>query len=365
MQSEIWRKFQESEGKTTFHFDDTAKEKNGEVVFRIWANIIEHNLPIVGKYFYIPRGPVIRGQKDVNLIRVEDMKKSLNYLVWLAKDNGAGWIRFDPRSEKDLNLVAEAVKKISKEKNVKITRAPHNMQPEEIFVVDISKNEEELLSEMKSKTRYNIKLAQKRGVLVQAISNLQFSISNQSPNSKSQTLPTGRQVPDSFYLEEFLRLNRETAKRDGITIHPDEHYRKMVENIPDDVLRIYVAEYQGKIIAANLVVFFGDTAIYLHGASSNEHLDVMAPYLLQWRQIQDAKERGCKWYDMGRVKIPNSKFQIANSKNWEGITRFKIGFSPKTEPIIFPGSYDIVLNPLRYRAYVFLQKTKHFLRRFV
>jgi len=345
LQSEVWRKFQESEGKKTHHFQDFSNDKKGETVFRIWANIIEHNLPIVGKYLYIPRGPVIRGQKDVNLIRVDDMKKALGFLFWLAKDNGAGWIRFDSRSGKDLNLIKEAVAKISKEKSIKIKKAPHNMQPEEIFVIDISRSEEELLAEMKSKTRYNIRLAQKKGVRVFAM------------NKKQET--SDKKIPNSFYLEEFLRLNRETAKRDGIVTHSDSHYRKMVENIPDDVLQIYVAKYQDKIIAANLVIFFGDTAIYLHGASSNEHRDAMAPYLLQWKQMLDAKERGYKYYDMGGVKTAIShKPSAVGGNSWEGITRFKTGFSPKTESIVFPGSYDIVIRRWKYRMYRGLRRIK-------
>ena len=335
LQSETWRKFQESEGKTTHHFEEISKARGRDVVFKFWANIIEHMLPVVGKYFYVPRGPVIRGRKEVNLTRVDDTKKALEYLLWLAKDNGAGWIRFDARSEKDLNLIKEAVLKMSKERSISIQKAPHDMQPKEIFVVDISKSEEELLSEMKSKTRYNVRLAEKKGVVI----GYPLSV-----------------IDREKYLEEFLRLNRETAERDGIVTHPDGHYRKMAEISPEDILRIYVAEYQGKIIAANLVVFFEDTAIYLHGASSNENRDAMAPFLLQWKQMLDAKEKGCRYYDFGGMKTKNPG-------SWEGITRFKTGFSPKTEPLVFPGSYDIVVNKLRYDMYRGLQKAKAFLRK--
>ncbi|HBP01585.1 MAG: Methicillin resistance protein [Candidatus Moranbacteria bacterium GW2011_GWE1_49_15] len=335
LQSEEWRRFQESEGNKTYHFEEISKAKDRDVVFKFWANVVEHTLPVVGKYFYVPRGPVIRGRKEVNLTRVDDTKKALAYLVWLAKDNGAGWVRFDPRSEKDLNLIKEALQKMSKEKKIPLEKAPHDMQPQEIFVVDISKPEEELLSGMKSKTRYNIRLAEKKGVVI------------------SYPLSV---IDREKYLEEFLKLNRETAERDAIVTHPDEHYRKMAEVFPEDIFRIYVAQYQGKTIAANLVVFFEDTAIYLHGASSNENRDAMAPYLLQWRQMLDAKEKGCKYYDFGGMKTKNPG-------SWEGITRFKTGFSPKTEPIFFPGSYDIVISRWRYDMYRGLQSIKGFLRK--
>ena len=66
----------------------------------------------------------------------------------------------------------------------------------------------------------------------------------------------------------------------------------MFETIPPEILKLYVAEYEGKIISANLVLFFGKTATYMHGASDNIHRDAMAPYLLQWQAILDARKSG-------------------------------------------------------------------------
>jgi lipid II:glycine glycyltransferase (peptidoglycan interpeptide bridge formation enzyme) len=151
---------------------------------------------------------------------------------------------------------------------------------------------------------------------------------------------------------DFFRLTKEMAERNGIATHPEGYYRKMIESLPADMLKIYAAEYDGKIIAANLVVFYGDTAIYLHGASSNENRNVMAPFLLQWQAILDAKEKGFSKYDFGGVKTGNS------SNSWAGITQFKTGFSLKTKPLVFPGSYDIIINPRKYAAYRGLQLAK-------
>jgi len=197
-----------------------------------------------------------------------------------------------------------------------------------------------ILAGMKQKTRYNIKLSQKRGVSVKAISNLKSQISN-------------------LYFEEFLRLVKITSKRDKITAHPENYYCKMFETIPPEILKLYVAEYEGKIIAANLVSFFGKTATYMHGASDNKHRDVMAPYLLQWQAIQDAKAAGWERYDFGGVKtekIPNFKSQISNP--WSGITKFKTGFAPEKKPVEFPGCWDIILSPSRYCLYKILRKIK-------
>lgn len=286
LQSEEWRKFQEAAGRRTF--------------FVSGVSIIEHNLPIVGKYFYIPRGAVSENNSE--------------QIINLAKREKIGWVRID----EDF-----------KNKNYTVKKAPHDMQPKEVFVIDITKSEEELLAEMKSKTRYNIKLAEKKNVKI-------FS------------------TREEKYLDEFLRLVNVTAKRDGITPHPDEYYRQMFAIIPADMLKLYVAEYEGKIIAANLVVFYEDTATYLHGASDNENRNVMAPFLLQWRQIQEAKKVGCAKYDFGGVKS-------SGDSSWAGITKFKTGFAPDTKAFEFPGSYDIVINPMKYNVYRIIQKLKSLL----
>ncbi len=337
LQSRDWLKFQESVGRKTFNLSG----KNFS------ASIVEHKLPIVGKYLYIPKGPILK----ISNFKFQ-ISKEIHELVNLAKKNSAGWIRIEPESEELLEAIRE-------NREYKITKAPHDVQPKEIFVIDISRSEDELLAEMKPKTRYNVRLAEKRGVTV---------ISDQrTVNSKN--------------VDEFLRLTQVMAKRQGITAHPGEYYRKMLENISGDILKLYVAEYEGRVIAANLVVFYGETCIYLHGASDDDYRNVMAPYLLQWRQIQDAKKAGCVKYDFGGVKaviseqesansknsnsdnqnkksfIPDTKYQILNT-NWSGITKFKLGFSPKTIPTIFPGSYDIIISKTKYRLYRSIQRLK-------
>lgn len=313
LQSEEWRKFQESTGKRT------SKVSSDE----FWANIIEHKLPIVGKYFYIPKGPVVGIRNHETRI--------INELIGLAKKESAGWIRIEPADEEILAKIKRTLC-ILGHKVSKIKKAPHDMQPREILVIDIMKPEEQLLNEMKPKTRYNMRLAEKKGVKI-----------------LSESRALGKQ-----YFEEFLRLIKITCKRDGIVPHPENYYRKMVEIIPEDNLKLYAAEYQGKIIAANLVIFYGNTATYLHGASDNEHRNVMAPYLLQWRQIQDAKKAGYTKYNFGGVKTNSHS-------SWAGITKFKTGFSPNTKTTEFPGSYDIIINSFKYKIYRFLQKIKNIL----
>jgi peptidoglycan pentaglycine glycine transferase (the first glycine) len=345
LQSDEWRNFQQSVGRKTF----CVSKDN------FYASVIEHELPIVGKYFYVPRGPIIINPKPeiLNPKQIQNSKfkiqNSFSELINLARKNKAGWIRIEPIDDNLLNLIKENIKH-------KITKAPHDMQPREIFVIDITKSEEELLGEMKQKTRYNIKVAQKHGVVTR--------------NMKHETC--------NIDIEEFIKLVKITAQRDKITPHPESYYRQMFKIIPPEILKLYVAEYENKIIAANIVIHYGNTATYLHGASDNEYRNVMAPYLLQWQAILDAKKSRLNFYDLGGVKIlnpkseipaspagglnpkqiQNSKFQIKNSasNSWHGITKFKTGFSPETKPIEFPGSYDIIINSRKYWLYRFIQK---------
>ncbi|MDP2934721.1 MAG: peptidoglycan bridge formation glycyltransferase FemA/FemB family protein, partial [bacterium] len=175
----------------------------------------------------------------------------------------------------------------------------------------------ELLEKMHPKTRYNIQLAQRKGVKFQA------------------------SIPRIQNFKDFWRLMEETTKRDGFHSHPKEYYRKLLE-IPG--VELFVAEHDGKIIAANIVVFYDKQAIYLHGASNYEQRNLMAAPLLQWEQIKEAKKRGCVEYDFWGV----------DEQKWPGVTRFKKSFNGKE--IEYPGAYDLIFQPMWYEVYKIARK---------
>jgi peptidoglycan pentaglycine glycine transferase (the first glycine) len=298
LQSEDWLRFQQAAGKEVMPFSTPHFVGNG----------ILHTLPVVGRYLYLPRGP--RGEVTEGIMSVINQ----------ALGKKAQWIRIEPETENALTAIRENIP-------YRVVKAPHDMQPKEVFQIDITKNEAELLSAMKSKTRYNIRLAEKKGI---------------------RTFATR----EKKYQEAFLDLITATSDRKGITPHPRSYYEKFFTALPEEICQLFIAEYEDKVLAAHLVIFFGDTATYLHGGSSDFHRDLMAPFLLQWEQIKEAKKRGCRSYDFGGVKIGEEH------SSWAGITRFKTGFSPKTEARVFPGSYDIVLAPLPYTVYRTLQKVR-------
>jgi lipid II:glycine glycyltransferase (peptidoglycan interpeptide bridge formation enzyme) len=308
LQSELWKNFQ---------------EKNGRICVKgNFGLAIVETLPIVGKYLYVPRGP---------LVSTEQTKEEL---IHVAQEHNAGWIRVEPGSEAELTMLRSGAKEY------RSVSAPHTVQPKEILVVNIENAESELLAQMKSKTRYNIRLAEKRGVAVR------FS----------------RATED---VEAFISLIYATTRRKEIRPHPKQYYQNFFAVFNETVCTLALAEYQGKVLAANLLVFFEDTAYYLHGGSSDEGKNLMAPFLLQWESIKLAKERGMKQYNFGGVHTlaTNHTSRPANS-DWAGITRFKQGFAPNASTLSFPGTYDIIISPIQYGLYRIIrfgQKIKNLL----
>ncbi|MEI7620083.1 MAG: peptidoglycan bridge formation glycyltransferase FemA/FemB family protein [Candidatus Falkowbacteria bacterium] len=225
----------------------------------------------------------------------------------LEKDNQAVFVRFEPNSA---DWEGKGVKTIP-------------VQPAKTIILDLTKSEEELLSAMHQKTRYNIRLAEKKGVTV---------------------------TIDNSRINEFLALMNQTTERDGFFAHSDGYYRAMAEFDPD-FIQLILAEYEGRVIAAGLFCFCAPTAIYMHGASSNEFRNVMAPYLLQWTAIKKAKGMNLKYYD----------FYGIDEKKWPGVTRFKEGFGG--EEINYAGTFDLVLKPFWYFIYRLLRHVRRALKK--
>lgn len=311
LQSNTWRAFQGTVGHRTFHFESDDA----------WANVIEYTLPIVGKYWYVPRGPIqfsgIRNQESGIGIVWEKIEQE-------ARTEEVGWIRFDPMDEALLQVLS-----IEQGNDSLVRKAPHDMQPREILVIDSSQSDTALLSDMKPKTRYNIRLAEKRGVRV---------------------LPTH----EKRYQDAFLDMIDRTAARKGIDFHPRSYYEAFFRSVPEEYWELLIAERLGVLLAANLVVFFGDTATYLYGASGDDGRENMAPHLLQWEGMRRARERGCGRYDFGGVDTIGSRASLS------GVTRFKKGFSSSVKAIQFPGSYDRILKRSHYQLYRSIQMSKNF-----
>ena len=310
------------------------------------ALIVKHDLPFGRSYFYCPRGPVI----SLKSIKPKVHKvKSLDFLFSeikkIAKREKSLFLKIDPPIGVNQELRTPPFKKGA---GGIFKKSLSEVQPRDTLILDLTKSEEELLKDMKQKTRYNIRLAGKKEL---RITNYELRTDDKE-NFKEK-------------FENFWELVKETSRRDKFKSHNKNYYWKMLESLskPEGDIRecrlqtrLYLAEHDNKIIATNIVLFFGDLAIYLHGASSSEYRNIMAPYLLQWRQIMDAKKMGCEKYDFWGVSSGTECPRRGHSVSWGGITKFKKGFGGFEKNYI--GAYDLIFNSIEYTIYRFMKSIK-------
>jgi lipid II:glycine glycyltransferase (peptidoglycan interpeptide bridge formation enzyme) len=171
---------------------------------------------------------------------------------------------------------------------------------------------------MKPKTRYNINLAQRKGVVIKE-------------GGQAQLL-------------DFFKLMLETAKRNQFKLHSQNYYLQMWDHLAPSSFKLLLAYYNKQLLSGMLLSIFGDTATYLHGGTSLKLKETMAPYLLHWEAIKIAKQLNLKTYDFGGIS-PNNQSNHA----WAGISRFKKSFGGFE--VIYPGAYDLIYSPIWYNVY--------------
>lgn len=285
--------------------------------------IVKHDLPFGKCYLYCPKGPVIELKTQNSQLKataqssklIEILKLFINHLKKLIEKENAIFLRIEPEflqnNQEQLQIL----------KNLGFKKSSHELQPKDTLILNLEKSEQEILAQMHQKTRYNIRLAEKRGVKV-------------------------RQSADLKDLEIFYSILQKTAKRDKFFTHTKEYYQKQLEILgPKDLVRLFLAEYQGKLIAGILVSFYNKRAVYLHGAQDFEFRNLMAPHLLQWRAILEAKRRGCTTYDFWGIAASD----VPANHSWQGITRFKRGFGGRE--INYVGAWDLVFSKIWYWGY--------------
>lgn len=328
LQSTEWEDFQKSLGREVFRVD-------GKLV-------IKYPLVLGQNYLYSPR-PEFKNPKEAKIF-VEHVRK-------IAKQGThIFFMRFEPCCVGEMLHNKDCLCHTFKKTKCR--------QPENSLILDLAgKSEETILSEMKQKTRYNIRLAEKKGVKV-------------------------RSSTDTADIDIFYNIALETSERDGFNYHPRGYYQKMMSVLgPKNNLKLYIAEHEGRAIAAILVFYYQKTVTYLHGASSNSQRNVMAPFLLQWQAICDAKKAEFTEYDFWGVappkdlekKIGSRKIEVLEGKPkyepdiarmilentdhpWAGITRFKFGFAPNGKIVHYPGCFEVVFRQGRYLLYSFLRR---------
>ncbi len=268
---------------------------------------------------YIPHGP-----------RVSDVYRNSVFLSRFGKElkrhlpSSVIYIRFD------LPWGKYADSAVSFSFSPHLVKSVVDIQPPDTVILSLTDAEEKILKRMKHKTRYNIRLAFKKGVVVSM---------------------GGKEL-----LSDWYELYRETARRDRITIHSHDYYLKLFDlaasgqvDAPEIVL--FTATWEKELLAGIIVVLYRGRATYLYGASSNSRRNLMPNYALQWEAIKYAKKQGCETYDFfGIPPEDNSDHPMY------GLYRFKTGFGGRIYR--YPGCWDLPLKPVCYRLYRLVEKIR-------
>jgi len=309
LQSFAWGKFKESLGKKVFRLAviktkvSVSDPFTSELKILCITQIIKEPLPILGNFLYVPHGPIFNTKSKQEVFNV--LK---NKIIEIAKAEKSAFIRFEPKQ--GLSFAPE------------LRHFKTSIQALYTLKLDLLPPLEEIIACFKQKTRYNIRLAEKKGVRVR--------------------------VGSRQDLGSFLALLKITAKRDNFFIYPDDYYIKMYECLkPKNMIELVVAEIDREILGVFINIFFNKEAIYLHGATSSKKRNLMASYTLMWETIKRAKQKGCETLDLWGVAPENEI-----NHPWYGFTRFKRGFAPKKHIEAYPGTYFLVLKPLIFRFYL-------------
>jgi len=267
---------------------------------------------------YIPWGPEFPAffPKEERETAAAQIAKNLKPFL----SRNTMFVRFEPPWENSVQGTKHTDEGIASEKRflkAGFKKSTVTVQPPDTVIINLNNSSDEILAQMKPKWRYNILLAEKKGVKVKK---------------------SGIEEIELFYS-----LLKETAIRDGIAVHSIEYYKTLFEICGNDneKLHLYTASHEEDLLAAIVVLLRGKNAVYLYGASSNNKRNLMAPYALQWKAMKDAKEAGCENYDL--FGIPANEDP---SHPMAGLYRFKTGFGGQI--IHRAGTWDFP-----YRKFVF------------
>ena len=288
------------------------------------AQILCRSLPFALTLAYVPMGPLADWDDE------KAVRTLLTALRQAAYRRGAFCLKLEPSLLDDPGLARQL-------EGHDFRASPHTVQPRCTLVVDLTPSLDEILARTKPKTRYNVRLARRKEVVVR--------------EGIEADLPC------------FYELMQLTGKRDGFPIYGKEYYEAIYHLfVPAGLARLFLASCRGEVLSGLIAFALERKAWYLYGASSNEHRDRMPNYLLQWEAIRWAKEKGCHTYDLWGIPdedqdVLGREFPKRRDGLW-GVYRFKRGFGGRL--VRHLGAYDAVhpypLYWLYNQACAFLQQ---------
>ncbi len=282
------------------------------------ANILFRRLPWGQTLAYVPRGPV------VDWADTEQVRAVLTMAREFSRKARAALIKIEPELPASAELDALLT-------GFGFRPSPQRVQPLSTIHIDLAGDEETILAAMKSKWRYNIRLAERKGVTVREGG-----------------------VDD---LSAIQRLFDITGARDGFGVHNAAYYARATELfVPSGLATWLVAEHEGQMLGAIAVFALGRMAWYMWGASSDEGRNVMPNHALQWAAIKWARARGCTVYDLWGIpdEVGADPTAYTEPESWGegglwGVYRFKQGFGGRV--VRYTGAWDLPLSQVGYALY--------------
>lgn len=293
LQSPYWAEFQRFLGRDVWHLDSDC----------IASYAYESSVRFGFKQLYIPRGPEIDFSGFSKCAR-DPLKIFVEWLERTADDSGSFAVIVEPRTDWLAQMLIGHGFEF-REKSI---------QPHKTIIINLDVSVGDILSNFHHKLRYNINIAKKNDI----------------------------KIVESDDVAPFLELLKKTTTRDGFSGHLPDYYRKMVQYFSGHKImpvKIMYAMKDNNFCASALILEYGGTGYYLHGASDYEFRNLMAPHLMHWEIIQDLKGRGLSLYDMWGI----------DDKKYPGVTRFKMQFAGQI--VEYPGAFVLPVKQLVYWIY--------------
>jgi lipid II:glycine glycyltransferase (peptidoglycan interpeptide bridge formation enzyme) len=296
LQSRAWGEFKRRHGWLPLYWRDDAVARGLSVL------VLQRSLPGLGRLWYVPKGP---GVCDAAALRAA--------VAGLSQTRRAFTVKVEPEIEESEAAARSlrAIGLVKSPRDVQITRAT--------ILVDLRRDEDDLLASFKPKTRYNIRLAQRRGVTVERVAATDANV-------------------DTMY-----GLMVATQSRAGFTLRPKRYfseYWRLHEAAGQG--QLLFASWGGQVLAGIYVTFIGRKGWYKDGGSTKEHSELMAPHLLQWEAMRWLRSRDVESYDL--VAVP-PRDQLRPDHPLFGLYRFKSGFNETVTE--FVGTWDAVVDRRR------------------
>ncbi len=303
LQSYAWGEFRQKTGLQVerLGFFDAGKLKRG-------IQISFHPIPLLGKTVgYAPKGFMPDTDQLAGIKQV-------------ATQHNALFVKLEPD-------VAQPVGSPSAHSNIIQFLIDHDCVPgrplftKYTFQIDLDKSETELFAGLESKTRYNVRLAIKKGVII-----------------RENSTPEG--------LATHLEIAKETTKRQGFYAHSPEYFQTMWSTLsPTGMMKIFEAVYQNQVLVSWIMFVYGTTLYYPYGASRSINREVMASNLMLWEMIKYGQSQNLKVFDLWGCLGPKP-----NPKDpWFGFHKFKQGYGGQMMEYV--GSFDLVLDPAVYKIF--------------